>query len=274
MTHDLIRLREHARARLEVVPPDDHATLWRCHFRVELRRGDWSMDDILKGRAPKPFEVAEHLGNLLMTAGATALWNGLVTAGLATPFNSTNAQIAIGDGSTAASAGQTDLQAAAGSSLGGGITGATNATPIVLTTSSAHGVVVGQVVVVASVGGNTNANGTWEVSAVTSTTITLLNSAGNAAYTSGGTVALVNKYRQLVSGAPTVTTNSVAFAATIAAANGNYAWNEWGITTGGAATNKQAVAPPTLLNRAVPGTALLTKSNAASAAATMTLSLA
>lgn len=276
MTHDRVRLNERARVGLHVEPPHDHATMWKCHFRVELRkvgkgRQSWSTDEILRGLAPKPFEVYEHIGNLLMTAGATALWDGLVTAGLATPFNSTNAQIALGDSSTAASAGQTDLQAAEGTTVA--VTAATNASPIVLTTA-AQTWTVGMVIVVASVGGNTNANGTWELSAVTSTTATLLNSTGNAAYTSGGTAGPINKYRQLVSGAPVVTTNAVAFAATIATINGNYAWNEWGITTGGAATNKQAVVPPTLLNRAVPGTALLTKSSAASATATMTLSLA
>lgn len=215
---------------------------WRCHLRLEKRESGIFIAD------ETPYEVIEVDGNLLMTAGATALWNGLVTAGLATPFNSTNAQIAVGDGTTAATAADTDLGAVAGSTLA--ISGATNATPIVIT-NAASSFVVGQVVVVASVGGNTNANQTWEIQAVTSTTTTLLNSAGNAAYTSGGTIALINKYRQLVSGAPVVSTNQVQFTANFGGTNANHAWQEFGITTGGAATNKQAVAPPTLLNHKI-----------------------
>lgn len=66
------------------------------------------------------------------------------------------------------------------------VTGATNATPIVLTTSVPHNLVANDLVVVDGVGGNTGANGQWIVQSVTSTTITLRESVGNAAYTSGG----------------------------------------------------------------------------------------
>jgi uncharacterized phage protein (TIGR02218 family) len=73
------------------------------------------------------------------------------------------------------------------------VTGCTGngVTPIVLTCSqSVASVKVGQQIVVASVGGNTNANGTKTVTAVntTSRTITFAGT-GNGAYTSGGTVA-------------------------------------------------------------------------------------
>lgn len=67
------------------------------------------------------------------------------------------------------------------------ITGATNATPIVLTVASGHGVVANDQIFVTGVGGNTAANGTFIVSAVGATTITLQGSAGNGSYTSGGT---------------------------------------------------------------------------------------
>ena len=70
----------------------------------------------------------------------------------------------------------------------GTITGATNATPIVVT-STAHGRSVGDSVVVSGVLGNTGANGTWTISAVTANTFTLSGSAGSGAYTSGGTWA-------------------------------------------------------------------------------------
>lgn len=68
------------------------------------------------------------------------------------------------------------------------VSGATNATPVVLTIG-AHEFVAGDTVVVTGVGGNTGANGTWTITAVTSTTITLGNSVGNGVYTSGGYVA-------------------------------------------------------------------------------------
>lgn len=73
------------------------------------------------------------------------------------------------------------------------ITGATNATPIVITTTGAHGIANDEIIVVAGVTGNTAANGTWKASAVTSTTITLKNfdntdSVGNGSYAGGGTV--------------------------------------------------------------------------------------
>jgi len=69
------------------------------------------------------------------------------------------------------------------------ITAASNASPIVITAAS-HGLSVGDVVTIASVGGNTAANGTFRVSSVVSSSqFTLQSSAGNGAYTSGGTIA-------------------------------------------------------------------------------------
>jgi len=66
------------------------------------------------------------------------------------------------------------------------ITGATNATPIVITIVG-HLYVSGDRVVVIDVGGNTNANGTWVIEKVDVDTFKLLGSAGNAAYTTLGT---------------------------------------------------------------------------------------
>ena len=216
------------------------------------------------------YEVRSDFTNLLTTAGATALWNGLSTAGLATPFNTTNAQLAVGDGTTAAAVGDTDLGAAAGTAVA--VSGATNATPIVLTTA-AQSWVVGQVIVCSSIGGNTAANGTFEISAVTSTSATLLNSAGNAAYTTGGSCSPINKYRQQANGtgSAAVSGNQITYVATFGTANANFAWQEWGLTTGAAATNKQAAAPPTLFNHKI--VSLGTKTSAASWTLTANLSL-
>jgi hypothetical protein len=71
------------------------------------------------------------------------------------------------------------------------ITGATNATPIVVT-STAHGYSNGDEIVITGVGGNTAANGTFVVASATANTYALTtlngtNVAGNGAYTSGGT---------------------------------------------------------------------------------------
>ena len=58
--------------------------------------------------------------------------------------------------------------------LGGGITGVTNADPTTITTATAHGLVAGDAVIIASVGGATGANGTWTVATVpTANTFTI-----------------------------------------------------------------------------------------------------
>jgi hypothetical protein len=71
------------------------------------------------------------------------------------------------------------------------ITGATNATPIVVTATS-HGFTNGDIVLVGGVGGNLAANGVWAITGVATNTfnltdpITGTNVVGSAAYTSGG----------------------------------------------------------------------------------------
>ena len=84
------------------------------------------------------------------------------------------------------------------------VSGATNATPIVMTTG-AHGLVDGDVVTQASVGGNTNANGTFFVDVLSTVTYALYSDkalttpvAGNANYTSGGTAQPLVRLKNLV----------------------------------------------------------------------------
>lgn len=76
------------------------------------------------------------------------------------------------------------------------VTGATNASPIVITTDAAHGYVDGRRILVWNVGGNTNANGIYYVDVLSTTTFALYTDialttprAGNAGYTSGGKVS-------------------------------------------------------------------------------------
>lgn len=73
--------------------------------------------------------------------------------------------------------------------LGPSVTGATNATPIVITTSAAHGYATGDTIAIASVAGNTAANGVWTITRLSATTFSLNTSVGNGAYTSGGSTA-------------------------------------------------------------------------------------
>lgn len=73
------------------------------------------------------------------------------------------------------------------------ITGATTASPIVITTSTPHQFANGDYVVVQSVGGNTSANGSWNITVLSSTTFSLFNSTSALAYTSGGNVVLLSR---------------------------------------------------------------------------------
>jgi len=65
---------------------------------------------------------------------------------------------------------------------------ASNATPIVITTSLAHGYSTGDVVGIANNTGNTAANGVWKVTAINSTSFSLDNSSGNANTVSAGVI--------------------------------------------------------------------------------------
>ena len=68
------------------------------------------------------------------------------------------------------------------------VTGATNATPIKITTASSHGLSTNNFATIAGVQGNTSANGTWLITVNSPTQFSLVGSVGNANYTSGGTV--------------------------------------------------------------------------------------
>lgn len=70
--------------------------------------------------------------------------------------------------------------------LSGSITGATNTTPIEIT-SAAHGLRTGNIVTVADVLVNTNANGTRQITRTGVDTFTLDGSVGNGVYGGGGT---------------------------------------------------------------------------------------
>lgn len=88
-------------------------------------------------------------------------------------------------------------EAAQGNSVATAITNATNATPIVVT-STAHGLSVDSVVFISGVLGNVAANGTFVVSAVAdANTFTLRDSAGSGSYTSGGYATKLSRTKNL-----------------------------------------------------------------------------
>lgn len=66
------------------------------------------------------------------------------------------------------------------------ISGATNATPVVYTTTAAHGYTTGQVVNTKYILGNTGANAFGAVTVLSATTFSIAGSVGSGAYTSGG----------------------------------------------------------------------------------------
>ncbi len=93
------------------------------------------------------------------------------------------------------------------------ITGASNASPIAITTAQPHGYQAGQQVSIAGVLGNTAANGTFTIAVVTSpTSFTLTGSAGNGTWTSGGTATGLlsgNPITAAGSGPPTPEQNAI-----------------------------------------------------------------
>jgi hypothetical protein len=76
----------------------------------------------------------------------------------------------------------------------GSVTGATNASPISITSAS-HGLTTGTRVTITGVLGNTAANGTFNVTVVDANTFTLDSSSGNGPYTSGGTWNATGLYK-------------------------------------------------------------------------------
>jgi hypothetical protein len=72
--------------------------------------------------------------------------------------------------------------------------------PIVITTTAAHGLSVGQNVTIFGVGGNTAANGTFAVASVPSSTTFTVDETGNGAYTSGGSWQTTGLYKVALSG--------------------------------------------------------------------------
>jgi len=77
------------------------------------------------------------------------------------------------------------------------VNGATNASPIQVSTVGTHGLTTGQYVTIIGVQGNFAANGTFPIINTGTNSFTLTGSAGNGAYTSGGTVFVPTDFSTL-----------------------------------------------------------------------------
>lgn len=96
---------DHMTSGLLLPPGPRDAIKWRGLFVVEKF---WADDDLTRAT---PYDVVEG-ENLLTTAGAQAVFNRLMGTGSVTAFDASNAYLGVGDSSTAAAVGQTDLQGA------------------------------------------------------------------------------------------------------------------------------------------------------------------
>lgn len=104
------------------------------------------------------------------------------------------------------------------------VTGATNASPIEITTSAAHGLMTGNTVTITGVTGNTAANGTFIITKTGASTFTLDGSTGNGAYSAGGTgIAIVEISNSPYQEEDLPTLNYVQSADVMYLAHGSYA---------------------------------------------------
>lgn len=77
------------------------------------------------------------------------------------------------------------------------ITAATNTAPILITTSTPHGVVDVSYGDITGIVGNAGGNGSWVLEFVTTTQLRLRNSIGNGTYTSGGALTKVGTFASI-----------------------------------------------------------------------------
>jgi hypothetical protein len=89
---------------------DEKAT-WKTQWKAAYYTGDWTAEDIDNGYAGEPSDVRTVDGNILVNTGIALMLDLLIGAG-GTVYSNANAYLGVGDSTTAASASQTDLQAA------------------------------------------------------------------------------------------------------------------------------------------------------------------
>jgi hypothetical protein len=77
--------------------------------------GVWAPRDTLIAAGIEPYDVIDAGENLWTTVGWTRLFNLLTNQGSTQAFDATHTRVGVGDGTTAAAVGDTDLSAVAGS---------------------------------------------------------------------------------------------------------------------------------------------------------------
>lgn len=86
---------------------------WEVKLDLKKFDGEWTAEQIDAGLADGAmYDQIEREGNLLVIGGASALWQQLIGSGAITAFSNANANLGVGDSTTAAADTQTDLQAA------------------------------------------------------------------------------------------------------------------------------------------------------------------
>ncbi len=114
---------------------------WLCHYKLSKYRQDIGP---YRGREDefhklfKPYEVLKGEGNCLLNTGIDEMWD-LITGASSNYYNNANAQIGVGDSSTAADPSQTDLQAATNKTYKGMEAGHPTSTSQKITLKSSFG---------------------------------------------------------------------------------------------------------------------------------------
>ena len=112
---------------VEVEMEKQETAKWLCRFRLSKYREDITIfrdggREAEFHRLFRPYEVIEGEGNCLLNTGIDEIWD-LVTGASSDYFNNASAQIGVGDSTTAADPGQTDLQASTNKTFKGMETG-------------------------------------------------------------------------------------------------------------------------------------------------------
>jgi hypothetical protein len=84
---------------------------WNVEWRVDKYEGDFSSEQDILDAGIEAYETISGHGNMLVTNGQNLVLDALIGVAI-TAFTNANARIGVGDSTTAAAAGQTDLQAA------------------------------------------------------------------------------------------------------------------------------------------------------------------
>jgi hypothetical protein len=93
-----------------LVSPKDDALLVARAAGLQVLEGRYRVEKYVREATPENlYEVVECAPNLFLTAGVTKILN-LISGASSTHFDATNARLCVGDSSTAAAAGQADLQ--------------------------------------------------------------------------------------------------------------------------------------------------------------------